>query len=96
MCLSVVSRPRPSASERDVLGPGPSYSPLETESDTKCVVESAHPYLPGEDSHWPVVIEGAEAIEVGEFGGGFCRRLGVSFRPRRGKLDGHGRGFLRD
>lgn len=44
---------------------GPTYSPLETVSESRCVVESRHPYEPGECRSWPVVIEGAGAVEVG-------------------------------
>lgn len=44
---------------------GPSYLPVESVSDLRCVVESAHPYKGDEDRNWPVVIKGAETIEVG-------------------------------
>lgn len=42
----------------------PSYAPLESSSDLRCIVESEHPYRPGEDRNWPVVIKGAETVEV--------------------------------
>ncbi|CAM9282497.1 unnamed protein product, partial [Sphacelaria rigidula] len=29
-----------------------------------CVVESEHPYRPGEDRSWPLVIKGAETVEI--------------------------------
>lgn len=44
---------------------GPTYSPLQSPSDRVCVVESAHPYRPGDDYAFPIRIEGAETVEVG-------------------------------
>ncbi|CAM9151445.1 unnamed protein product, partial [Scytosiphon promiscuus] len=43
---------------------GPTYAPLQSAPDRSCVVESAHPYQPGEDYAFPIRIEGAETVEL--------------------------------
>lgn len=42
---------------------GPTHARGQQE-DQSCVVESAHPYEPGESRVWSVVMEGAKTIEV--------------------------------
>lgn len=46
------------------MAAGPTHARGQKE-DQSCVVESAHPYEPGESRVWSVVMEGAKTIEVG-------------------------------
>ncbi|CAM9323533.1 unnamed protein product, partial [Ectocarpus fasciculatus] len=50
--------------EAETVFRGPTYAPLLSASRRACIVESAHPYRPGEDHMWPISVAGAETVEL--------------------------------